>query len=70
MMKEICWLWAMWRAKRIYRARGTMFSHRLNFMEHLRPFIGQETRIAYPDAIFWIEPKDVTRAKSLMTDKR
>lgn len=66
------WLWCMWKAWRCYRAKGTMFSARLRFLDELRPKVSASSneRIAYPDAIFWVKPKDLARAKAAMHKSR
>lgn len=67
LFKDLRWLWAMWRAKRIYSHKHLLFSERERFMLELRPrFRGSdETRVAYPDAIMFIMPRDVDRALSV-----
>lgn len=66
------WLWCMWQVQRTYHAKGLMFSQRLRFLEELRPFVSlrELERVAYPDAIFWITPSDVKRARHLAIDGR
>jgi hypothetical protein len=63
-MKTIFWLYSVWRARRVYQMRGLLFSQRVRFLDELRPFASttEQTRIAYPDAIFFIRPVDVDRA--------
>lgn len=62
---SLTWLWSVWRALRFYRSRKALLSKRIVFLRELRPFASptSKDRIDYPDAIFWIQPHDVDRAK-------
>lgn len=62
MLQHLQWLWAMHLARQHYRCHGLLFSRRKKFLARLAPKI-QGGRIAYPDAIFFIKPADVRRAK-------
>lgn len=64
----LVWLWCMWRARRAYSSDGALFSRRIRFMKELRPFLSTnpEARIDYPDAIFWVAPADIVRARAAL----
>jgi hypothetical protein len=64
-LADIRWALAMIKARRI--ARGLMFSQRMRFFDELRPILGKETRIAWPDGMFWVSSEDVSRARTALT---
>lgn len=54
--------WAMNAMKARRVRRGLLFSKRLAFDKAIRPMTSDGVAIAYPDAIYHITEKDVTRA--------
>lgn len=64
--RDLRWLLNMWRARRVRDNLG--FSARVKFDNELRPRLGiqsitePEQVIAYPDALYYVEWKDVRRA--------
>jgi hypothetical protein len=59
--RTIKWLLSMWRAYRFYHSKERLFSSRTKFMHDMRPKLNGNF-ITWPDAIFWVEPEDVSRA--------
>lgn len=60
-IKTIVWLFSVWRLYRHYHSHSLLFSQRLILTRAVRPPIAAGV-IDFPDAFFFIKPKDVARA--------
>lgn len=59
-MELLLWIYDIYQVRKIYMALN--FSHRQIFMSELRPNVRNNQKMAYPDALFFIEHKDIKRA--------
>lgn len=56
---DLAWAWRMFRVRRI--RRGLLFGARQTYDDAIRPSVGSDI-IAYPDAVYYIQPCDMLRA--------